>query len=65
MIKVVNLVSLIVAPIVVQYKTGLGLTGWLVVLFLLAIFVWSIWRSKREAPELVDVEIDAAAAPAS
>jgi K(+)-stimulated pyrophosphate-energized sodium pump len=65
MIKVVNLVSVIIAPIVVQYKAGLGLVGWLVVLLLLALFVWAIWQSKRKAPELTDLETGAAAAPAS
>lgn len=47
MIKVVNLVSLIIAPIVVQYKE-LGAIGWVVVLVLVAGFVWSIWQSKKE-----------------
>ncbi len=64
MIKVVNLVSVIIAPIVVQFKT-LGAIGWLVVLLLLAAFFWSIWQSKRKAPELTDLETDAAAVPAS
>jgi len=63
MIKVVNLVSVIIAPIVVQYKTGLGIGGWLAVLALLAIFAWSIWQSKRKAPELADMRTDAAAVP--
>jgi K(+)-stimulated pyrophosphate-energized sodium pump len=48
MIKVVNLVSLIIAPIVVQYKGGLGPIGWVVVLVLVAAFAWSIWQSKQE-----------------
>jgi uncharacterized membrane protein len=56
MIKVVNLVSVIIAPIIVQYKTGLGVVGWLVVLVLLAGFVWAIWQSKRKAPELTALE---------
>ncbi len=47
MIKVVNLVSVIIAPIVVQYKT-LGPIGWGVVVVLAAAFVWAIWQSKRE-----------------
>jgi K(+)-stimulated pyrophosphate-energized sodium pump len=49
MIKVVNLVALIVAPIVVTYKT-LGLGGWLVVGLLLLILIWAIFQSKRQAP---------------
>jgi K(+)-stimulated pyrophosphate-energized sodium pump len=48
MIKVINLVSVIIAPIVVQYKTGLGPIGWLVVAILVAAFGWSVWRSKSE-----------------
>jgi K(+)-stimulated pyrophosphate-energized sodium pump len=53
MIKVVNLVSLIVAPIIVKFTSmtiGLGL----VVAILIALIVWAILRSKRRAPELVD-----------
>ncbi len=51
MIKVVNLVAVIIAPIVVQYRvTGLGVIGWLVVLALVGLFVWSIWQSKRDVP---------------
>ena len=48
MIKVVNLVALIVAPIVVTYKS-LGFGGWLVVLFLLGVLAWAIMRSKADA----------------
>jgi len=48
MIKVVNLVSVIIAPIVVQYEQ-LGLAGWLTVLGLVALLVWAIWQSKRPA----------------
>jgi K(+)-stimulated pyrophosphate-energized sodium pump len=51
MIKVVNLVALIVAPIVVTYKT-LGFGGWIVVLVLLGILAWAIVRSKAEAQEI-------------
>jgi len=51
MIKVVNLVSVIIAPIVVQYEQ-LGLAGWLTVLGLVALLVWAIWQSKRPATEL-------------
>jgi len=52
MIKVVNLVSVIIAPIVVQYNK-LGLAGWLTVSALCAAVLWAIWQSKRPAPELV------------
>jgi K(+)-stimulated pyrophosphate-energized sodium pump len=51
MIKVVNLVALIVAPIVVTYKI-LGVTGWLIILLLVAALVWAIFQSKRPAPEI-------------
>jgi K(+)-stimulated pyrophosphate-energized sodium pump len=53
MIKVVNLVSVIIAPIVVQYKT-LDIGTGVVVLVLLAGFVWAIWQSKRKVPALTE-----------
>ncbi|HEY4688900.1 MAG TPA: sodium-translocating pyrophosphatase [Anaerolineae bacterium] len=49
MIKVVNLVSVIIAPIVVQV-TDLGIGGWATVAVLLLALVWAIRSSKREAP---------------
>ncbi len=52
MIKVVNLVSVIIAPIVVQYR-NLGLGGWIVVLVLVGVLAWAIIKSKRPAPEMV------------
>lgn len=52
MIKVVNLVSVIIAPIVVKYH-DLGIIGWLIVGVLVLILIWSIRRSKRPATELV------------
>jgi K(+)-stimulated pyrophosphate-energized sodium pump len=51
MIKVVNLVALIIAPIVVTYKT-IGLGTWIVVLALVAILVWAILQSKKPAAEI-------------
>jgi len=51
MIKVVNLVSLLAAPILVKYS-DLGPIGWLVVTMLAAGLVWGIWKSKRPVPEL-------------
>ncbi|HSB90942.1 MAG TPA: sodium-translocating pyrophosphatase [Anaerolineales bacterium] len=51
MIKVVNLVSVIISPIVVAYRT-LGLTGWLIVLALMAVLVWAVWQSKRTPPAI-------------
>ena len=52
MIKVVNLVALIIAPIVVTYKV-LGVVGWLIVLLLVAALVWAIFQSKKPAKEIV------------
>ena len=46
MIKVVNLVALIFAPIIVTYKT-LGFGGWLSIVVLLAALVWAIRQSKK------------------
>ncbi|MFM8321708.1 MAG: sodium-translocating pyrophosphatase, partial [Chloroflexota bacterium] len=55
MIKVVNLVSLLAAPILVKYQ-HLDFIGWVVVVLLLASVVWSILRSKKAAPKLTAVE---------
>jgi K(+)-stimulated pyrophosphate-energized sodium pump len=46
MIKVVNLVSLLAAPIIVKYQ-NLGVGGWIVVAVLFAVVVWSITQSKK------------------
>ncbi len=51
MIKVVNLVSLIIAPIIVQY-TELGVGGMITIVVLLAVLAWAIWQSKRPTPEV-------------
>ena len=59
MIKVVNLVSVIIAPIIVTYK-DLGWAGWLVVLALVAVLVWAIMQSKKPA-DIVETEPGAAA----
>jgi K(+)-stimulated pyrophosphate-energized sodium pump len=55
MIKVVNLVSLLAAPILVSY-THLDLIGWVVVVLLLGGVTWSILRSKKPAPKLTAAE---------
>ena len=55
MIKVVNLVSVIIAPIVVQYAGASGATQvvvWVVALALLGVLGWAILRSKAPAPEI-------------
>jgi K(+)-stimulated pyrophosphate-energized sodium pump len=51
MIKVVNLVALIVAPVVVTYKT-LGIAGWAALALLLIALVWAITQSKKPAPDI-------------
>lgn len=55
MIKVVNLVSVIIAPIVVQYAGATGFTQvgvWAVAILLVGILVLAVIRSKEHAPEL-------------
>jgi K(+)-stimulated pyrophosphate-energized sodium pump len=55
MIKVVNLVSVIVAPIVVQYsdaKGGILVGVWVVALVLAGVLAWAIVRSKAPAPAI-------------
>jgi K(+)-stimulated pyrophosphate-energized sodium pump len=51
MIKVVNLVSVIIAPVVVQI-TSLGVTEIAVAAVLVGLLGWSIRTSKRTAPAL-------------
>ncbi len=48
MIKVVNLVSVIVAPVVVVYKE-INFVTIVIGLVLLAALVWAVWRSKSDA----------------
>jgi len=55
MIKVVNLVSLIMAPIVVRYS-GLSVATVIVIVILLALLWWAISRSKRAVAPLQDPE---------
>jgi K(+)-stimulated pyrophosphate-energized sodium pump len=52
MIKVVNLVSVIIAPIVVQYAE-LGVVGWAVILVLVAILICAVRQSKRPTPDVL------------
>ncbi|HET7010082.1 MAG TPA: sodium-translocating pyrophosphatase [Anaerolineales bacterium] len=52
MIKVVNLVSVIISPVIVAYRV-LGLTGWIAVVAIAGILVWAILQSKRSAPEVI------------
>jgi len=46
MIKVVNLVSLLAAPVIVKYQ-DLGVVGWIVVVVLFAIVTWAFLQSKK------------------
>lgn len=48
MIKVVNLISLIISPIIVAARTGW--VPWLAALLLAAAPAWALWQSKREVP---------------
>ncbi|HUM27569.1 MAG TPA: sodium/proton-translocating pyrophosphatase, partial [Anaerolineales bacterium] len=55
MIKVVNLVAVIIAPIIVQYSTATG--GVLFVVYgvavvLLGVLAWAVVRSKAPAPSM-------------
>jgi K(+)-stimulated pyrophosphate-energized sodium pump len=55
MIKVVNLVSVIIAPVIVKYHDATGgvLIGvWAVVLVLVGLLVWAILRSKAQSPAM-------------
>ncbi|MCX5710389.1 MAG: sodium-translocating pyrophosphatase [Candidatus Omnitrophica bacterium] len=52
MIKVVNLVSVIIAPIVVQYSNP-SAAKIIVIVVLCAFVVWAIRNSKRTVPEVV------------
>ena len=46
MIKVVNLVSLLAAPVIVKYQ-DLGIVGWIVVAVLFVIVAWAFLQSKK------------------
>jgi K(+)-stimulated pyrophosphate-energized sodium pump len=49
MIKVVNLVSLLAAPLIVQSRGTVG--AWIAMVILGAIVVWAIWQSKKDVAE--------------
>ena len=51
MIKVVNIVSLIAAPIIVKYQQ-LGVWGWTVVAVLSVAMIWGVVTSKKSMPDL-------------
>ncbi len=50
MIKVVNLVSLLAAPVIVKYQ-DLGVVGWIVAAALVAAVIWAISASNKPAKE--------------
>jgi K(+)-stimulated pyrophosphate-energized sodium pump len=50
MIKVVTMVSLIVAPIIVKYSTGIQWPLILIAVILFFIVAWAVMQSKKEAP---------------
>ncbi|KAA3647146.1 MAG: sodium-translocating pyrophosphatase [Chloroflexi bacterium] len=56
MIKVVNLVSVIVAPVVVGLGTLPAVANWGIILVLTAILYWSIRTSKRQADDIASLE---------
>ncbi|NPV78481.1 MAG: sodium-translocating pyrophosphatase [Anaerolineae bacterium] len=51
MIKVVNLVSLLAAPVIVKYQ-DLGVVGWIVVAALAGAMIWAISQSEKPVPEV-------------
>ncbi|MAT44559.1 MAG: sodium-translocating pyrophosphatase [Anaerolineaceae bacterium] len=51
MIKVVNLVSLLAAPVIVKYQP-LNWVGWIVVAFLVGLIGWALIQSKRPVPDV-------------
>jgi K(+)-stimulated pyrophosphate-energized sodium pump len=51
MIKVVNIVSLLAAPVIVKYQ-DLGIVGWIIVVVLVAVVLWAIAQSKKPTVEL-------------
>jgi len=46
MIKVVNLISLIAAPVIVQYQGTVG--SWIAAIVLISLFVWALRQSKNQ-----------------
>ena len=57
MIKVVNLVSLLAAPVIVKYQE-LGVVGWGVVIILFAATIWAISQSKKPVADITEQIID-------
>lgn len=55
MIKVVNMVSLLAAPIIVKYQ-NLNIGGWIVVAVLIVALIWAILQSKKPVARVAAVE---------
>ena len=55
MIKLVNLVSLIAAPIIVAYE-HLGFGGWVVVIIMLAAWIWAFSQSQKHVDLTKDLD---------
>jgi K(+)-stimulated pyrophosphate-energized sodium pump len=53
LIKVINLISLIIAPIIVA-KPDIGIVGWLLILVGLGAMVWALSRSKAPAQYAIE-----------
>jgi K(+)-stimulated pyrophosphate-energized sodium pump len=49
MIKVVNLISLLAAPVIVRYQGNMGWVGWVVAAVFLGAIVWALSVSKKPA----------------
>jgi K(+)-stimulated pyrophosphate-energized sodium pump len=56
MIKLVNLVSLIAAPIIVSHE-NLGFGGWVVVIAMLAAWIWAFAQSQKHVDLTKEPEI--------
>ncbi len=60
MIKLVNLVSLIAAPIIVAYE-HLGIGGWIVVIAMLAAWIWAFAQSQKHVDVAQEPDVPATA----
>jgi len=49
MIKVVNLISLLAAPVIVRYQGNMGWVGWVVAAVFLGGIIWALSVSKKPA----------------
>lgn len=66
MIKVVNLVAVIIAPIVVQYENVSGgalIALWAVALVLVGVLGWAVTQSKKPAPSMTAVTAEVKSSP--